>query len=497
MLQIISFPNKKIISTPFVPFLICFPFPLLLSLRKLAYLHNMKISLLLRRVGLLLSLPLLLTSIHAAAETERDARMQWWRDAKFGMFIHYGLYSGLAGEVNGKKYEGCVEWIQQQSGLDSDTYVAQALPKFTPKPGCAKAWIKLAQEAGCKYAVLTSKHHEGFALFDSKASNGFNSKATKNMDIVKEFAEACRERGLKTGYYYSLLDWHHPDYDGKLGKENGLTAYPAGNLKTHTFGHHDKYKKFMLEQVTELVSNYGEVDILWWDFSAKNFEGDKAWGATDLVNTVRGKHPGIIMNNRLYYANTLKSSGEMTATSHSKGDFSTPEQYVPEKGVRGDWEACMTLNGTWGYSAHNQKWKTETELIRELAKTVSQGGNYLLNIGPMADGSIPQESIRLFKEIGKWLNTNGEAIYGTVKSPFNEQFSWGVVTQKGQDLYLIIFDLPQNKKITLPYVFKGTGAAIALADKTSLPVTKTDTEMTINVEKLNMTPHATVVKLTK
>lgn len=451
------------------------------------------ISHLLKSVVVAVASASMLHAAPAETEQERNGRMQWWRDGKFGMFIHYGLYSGLAGEVDGRKYDGCVEWIQNMAGLDSDSYAAKALPLFKPQRGCAKAWVELARDAGCKYIVLTSKHHEGFALFDSKASE-FNSVKATGADIVKEYAEACRANGIKTGYYYSLLDWHHPDYDGKLALSRGI-SYPSGNLKTHRFGNHDAYKAFLKRQIGELTSNYGAVDLIWWDFSSRGFQGDEAWGASDLLRMVRDKHPQVVMNNRLYDAATVKDHGPMTATAREKGDFTTPEHYIPEKGVRGDWEACMTLNGTWGYSATNNDWKTPEVLVRQLADTVSRGGNFLLNLGPKADGGIPEESVRLFQAIGAWMKINQEAIYGTTASPFAEPFPWGVVTGKGDALYLIMYEMPKDGILKLPYAMQGSPSAQALADGSSVPVRQEEDGTVLDVSKIRMMPCATVVKL--
>ena len=232
---------------------------------------------------------------------ERDARMQWWRDGKFGMFIHYGLYSGLAGEVQGKQYKGCVEWIQMQSGLDSDTYAAEAMPLFNPKAGKAEEWVKLAKEAGCTYTVLTSRHHEGYNMFDSKYTD-FNVKATKGIDVVAEYAKACEENDMKVGFYVSMIDWGHPDYD----PTGSGVSYPKGNYLAQEagkrqFGNHEKYKEYLYNVFDELISNY-PTDLIWWDFSQPNFQGDHAWGATRLMRNLFDKNPKAIQNNRLYHS---------------------------------------------------------------------------------------------------------------------------------------------------------------------------------------------------
>ena len=428
-----------------------------------------------------------------AAETkeQRDARMQWWRNAKFGMFIHYGLYSGLAGQLDGKKYGGGAEWIQSYSGTDSDRYAKLTEPLFKPQKGCVKQWVDLARQAGCKYVVLTSKHHEGFALFDSKLTH-FNSKKVADFDIVREYVDACKADGLKAGFYHSVIDWHHPDYDWRQAQ--GL-PYPENNKKlpVHANPDHSKYQDFLHGQVDELLSNYGKIDIMWWDFSSNQFDGDKAWRATELLRKVHEKQPGIICNNRLYASHN--TNGPLVVTTSEKGDFTTPEQHIPPQGIEGDWEVCMTLNGTWGYAEHNHNWKSNDTLIRGLADTVSKGGNFLLNIGPRADGSLPDETIRSFKAIGDWMKMNGEAIYDTTANPFKRSFPWGVVTQKGDILYLIVYEIPANGKLNLPFSAKGTLSASALADGKKVPVKSSATGVELDLSGVTPVPSATVVKL--
>ncbi len=427
----------------------------------------------------------------------RDARMKWWRDGKFGMFIHYGLYSGLAGEFQGKQYEGCVEWIQMQSGADFDTYKKEALPRFNPQSGKAEEWVKLAKEAGCTYTVLTSRHHEGFNMFDTPEYD-FNVKKMKGIDIVKEYAEACEKHKIKAGYYFSLLDWNHPDYDPT---GSGI-SYPSGNYdaekqgKRH-FGNHNRYKDYLFDIFNELLNQY-KVDLIWWDFSQPKFQGDYAWGATRLMKALFDKYPQAIQNNRLYHSDNHLSEGGIKVTPTWKGDYSTAEHHVPATGIDGDWEACQTLNGTWGYSAENQKWKSVEELLHELVDVVSRGGNFLLNIGPKPDGSIPEESIRLFKGIGHWMKNNGEAIYGTRANPFAKEFSWGRVTRKGDDvLYLILYNKPDNGFIELPCTFKGEATASMLHSKQPVKIesNKTENSCIINVTSLSIEEPATVIKL--
>lgn len=426
----------------------------------------------------------------------RDKRMKWWRDGKFGMFIHYGLFSGLAGEIQNRKFEGCVEWIQMYSGVDFETYKKEALPLLCPKSGKAAEWVKLAKEAGCKYTVLTSRHHEGFNMFDTKYSD-FNVKKVYGVDVIDEYAKACDDYDMKAGYYVSLLDWNHPDYDPT---GSGI-SYPEGNLKAaergeRKFGNHEKYKEYLYNIFNDLLSKY-KVDLVWWDFSQPHFQGDKAWGATRLMRRLMEVNPQAIQNNRLYHSDNHLSEGGIKVTPTWKGDFSTAEHHIPATGIDGDWEACQTLNGTWGYSKLNQKWKTSETLIHELVDAVSRGGNYLLNIGPEPDGSIPEESIRLFKEIGAWMKVNGEAIYGTRANPFNEEFQWGRVTRKDNDkFYLIVYKKPSDGKIVLPCTFSKVKASM-LNDKTNPNIIKhqKDGYTVIDVSSVSIDGPATVVKL--
>lgn len=248
----------------------------------------------------------------------------------------------------------------------------------------------------------------------------------------------------------------------------------------------------------ELINQY-KVDLVWWDFSQPKFQGDYAWGATHLMKALFDKYPKAIQNNRLYHSDNHLSEGGIKVTPTWKGDYSTAEHHIPANGIDGDWEACQTLNGTWGYSADNQKWKTSEELIHELVDVVSRGGNFLLNIGPKSDGSIPEESIRLFKEIGKWMKTNGGAIYGTRANPFDKEFEWGRITRKGDDrLYLIMYGKPESGKIELPCTFdKGKVKASMLHGNKAVKVEQ-DAERNmcvIDVSSVQFNEPATVVEL--
>ncbi|MEG2163967.1 MAG: alpha-L-fucosidase [Bacteroidales bacterium] len=429
-------------------------------------------------------------------QKQRDARMKWWRDGKFGMFIHYGLYSGLGGEFQGKTYEGCVEWIQMMSGADAETYKKEAMPRFTPKTGMAEKWVKLAKEAGCTYTVLSSRHHEGYNMFDTQYSD-FNVMKTKGVDIIKEYAAACKKEDIKAGYYFSLLDWSHPNYD----PTNSGISYPEGNYEAvkrgeRHFGNHAKYKEYLSNIFNDLINQY-KVDLIWWDFSQPKFQGDYAWGATQLMKDLFHKNPKAIQNNRLYHSDNHISEGGIKVTPTWKGDYSTAEHHIPSTGIDGDWEACQTLNGTWGYSSGNQKWKTADVLIHELIDVVSRGGNFLLNIGPKPDGSIPEESIQLFRTIGNWMKINGDAIYGTRANPFAKEFAWGRVTRKGDNkLYLLLYTQPKDGKIELPCSFKnGKVKARLLHNRATINVSQQTNQCILDVSQISMQPLATVIEV--
>jgi len=434
----------------------------------------------------------------AATEThaQRDERMAWWRDARFGMFVHWGLYSGLAGNWDGRPCgtKGGMEWIQNFVKTDTDTYAKAALPKFQPKPGFAREWARLAKTAGCRYLVFTTKHHEGFGLHASKFGD-YNAGSKLNRDLVKEIVDACRAEGLKVGFYHSLIDWHHDQYDNTRAK--GL-PYPLGGKPLHNAPRdHSKYIDYLHSQVGELLTNYGPVDILWWDFSSKDFQADEAWSATELMKLVRTKQPRIIVNNRLYSASTVNAeANEHKEFSTDRGDFTTPEQRIPATGMPGvDWETCMTLNTTWGYSDHDHAWKSDATLIHNLVDIASKGGNYLLNIGPKGDGSLSPETISSFNAIGAWMKVNGEAIYGTTASPFTD-LKWGRATRKGRNIYLFVEDWPRDGKLLVPLRNKIQQATLLAAPEKPPAISSTDAGLMLGLPADAPDPLATVIKLT-
>ena len=356
-------------------------------------------------------LPMAADSNHAAVRetaAERNRRMKWWRDAKFGMFIHYGLYSGLAGEWKGKP--GGSEWIQKNVEVDTDTYASEALPLFKPREGVTEEWAQLARDAGCRYVVLTSKHHEGF----DSAQTDYDAKSQIDRDIVREYAESCRKRGLKVGLYHSVIDWHHPSYDNTICPD---LCYPAGQAemlkKKNIPRDHAAYQKYLHAQVRELMTSYAPIDIMWWDYSQGAMEGEKGWKAPELMEMARSLNPGVIMNNRLYAYSGLNQNQAGTLDLRC-GDYITPERFIPRHGYPGvDWETCMTVSDKWGYNRYDTNVKSPEVIIEKLVECVTKGGNLLLNVNPKADGTVPEKVAAAMRGVGQWLKLNAEAVYGT------------------------------------------------------------------------------------
>ncbi|MBU6313210.1 MAG: alpha-L-fucosidase [Actinomycetales bacterium] len=398
---------------------------------------------------------------HAAPPTEaeqvalwasdRDARMSWWRDARFGMFIHWGLYSPAGGFWDGKRYEQhYAEWIQHWAAVPCAEYARQMKPNFRPDPGFADRWAELAQEAGMSYAVMTSKHHDGFTLFNSKQAYslanpiaGGTNISPQGRDVAREFADAMRARGLRAGFYYSLLDWQHPD-----AYEMALPGYPKdGHARDH-----ERYKAYMRGHVDELLSNYGPLSTIWFDYSDEVHQG-AAWGAAQLMADMRAKQPGILVNNRLFFG-----------LENKNGDYGTPEKYVPPTGLPGmDWEVNHTLNESYGFSAHDMNWKDTATVVRLLSDIVSKGGNLLLNIGPDAQGRVPEAAQKTLRGVGAWMKVNGEAIRGTTASPF-QRLPWGRATQKPGALFLHVWEWPKDGRLVVPMQGTVRGARLLGSD---------------------------------
>ncbi len=396
-------------------------------------------------------LPIAADDNHAAAKEtleQRNERMKWWRDAKFGLFIHYGLYSGLAGEWKGKP--GGSEWIQKNVEVDTKSYREEALPLFNPAPKAVEKWVQLAKDVGCQYAVLTTKHHDGFCLFDNPHTD-YDTKDHFNRDLVGEFAQACKKVGLKLGFYHSVIDWQHPDYDHTICPD---LCYPKGQIeylqKQNIPRNHQAYQTYLHSSIKELMSKYGTVDILWWDYSQGDMEGKKGWEAPKLIEMIKDINPQIIMNNRLYSYSGLnqEQSGSLDLRC---GDFITPEKFIPAEGYPSDWESCITTSDKWGYNRYDTKVKSSEELVGKLVECITKGGNLLLNINPKADGSISEAVEQSIRGLGKWVNTHKEAIFNTraylgLSLPATQNEQGDIFIFCDQDS---LFHLPQDKSKAL------------------------------------------------
>ena len=352
----------------------------------------------------------------AAEDADRARRMQWWHEARFGMFIHWGLYSVL----------GRHEWVMENEGIPVTEY-EQLAKRFQPRPNAARAWAKLAKQAGQKYMVMTSKHHEGFCNFDTKLTNYCAPKQGPGRDLVREYVEAARAEGLRFGFYYSLMDWHHPD--GALCATN-----------------EDARKRFVAYThglIRELMTNYGKVDVLWYDVSWPL--DARGWESERMNKMVFELQPDIIVNNR----NALP------------GDFSTPEQEIRADQSGRAWESCMTLNESWGYHRADDAWKSSKTIVRNLVYCAHDAGNYLLNIGPKPDGSIPEESVRILTEVGRWTARNGESIH-TQDHCQPHRSNYAGFTRKGNTLYMHVYFWP-GETVALAGLKTGVKSARLLA----------------------------------
>jgi alpha-L-fucosidase len=410
------------------------------------------------------------------SKTDRDARMAWWRDARFGMFIHWGLYAVPAGEYKGKRAKDIGEWIMSWANIPRAEY-EQFAKEFNPVDFDAARWVRTAKDAGMKYIVITSKHHDGFAMFDSAVTRYDIVDATPyKKDPMRALADECKRQGLAFAFYYSIMDWHHPSqYVDAPGKDP-----TAGHSQTKMReGRKPEYVDYMKAQLRELVTKYDPA-VLWFDGEWVDWWTEE--DGQDLYKYVRSLKPDIIINNRVGKGRK-GMEGLNKSDRQYAGDFGTPEQQIPASGLPGvDWESCMTMNDTWGYKSYDDNWKSPETLVRNLIDIVSKGGNYLLNVGPTARGEIPPPSVERLAAMGRWLRVNGEAIYGTTASPFGSQLAWGRATQKPGKLYLHVFDWPSNGELTVPAFGGPIKAASLLAAKGSrLTVTNTATGFTIKV----------------
>ncbi len=450
-----------------------------------------------RKKFLIVWMVLVLVHEGYSQQVAKDERMEWWREARFGMFIHWGVYAVPAGTHNGQRINRIGEWIMNRGKIPVAEYKAYAR-QFNPVKYDADAWVRMAKDAGMKYIVITSKHHDGFALFDSKVTTWDMVDATPyGKDLIKPLAEACRKHGIKLGLYYShAQDWVNSGGAAARKKTSEGWANPDSTridayTETHS-GHWDPAQttKTMEEyindiavpQVKEILTRYGDIAVLWWDTPT---------GMTDefaeKFKALLPLQPRMITNDRLKRPNY-------------PGDFKTPEQRIPDLSELDgkDWETCMTMNGTWGYKSYDDKWKSTETLIRNLLDIASKGGNYLLNVGPKADGEFPAESIERLKAIGAWMKVNGEAIYGTQASPL-AALSWGRCTRKEHNgnttLYLSVFDWPADGKLIVPGFHNEVNRAVLLASGKKLTTSIGKDQLVITLPAQAPDTIATVIKV--
>jgi alpha-L-fucosidase len=400
----------------------------------------------------------------------------WWEEARFGLFIHWGLYSSLAGEWQGETDHGV--WIQAIARIPSDEY-ERLVDDFNPIWFDADEWVRTAKRAGMKYIVITTKHHDGFCLFDSRYTDYDIMSTPFQRDIMQELAEACRRHGLRFGWYYSIIDWRHPDYIPQLEWEANPSQPPV-------FEH---YEEYMHNQITELLTEYGPVGVMWYDGQWRPSWTHQA--GLKLYAVTRQLQPNVLVNNRVdkgSYTRPAAADGEKYV-----GDFYTVEQGQVMQETPADclpgmaWEVCMTMNKHWGYNKADDDYKTTEELVRSLVDIASKGGNLLLNVGPTAEGRFPPESIERLEAIGEWMAVNGEAIYGTTCGPSSLR-SWnrGRCTTKfdgrNTNIYLHVFEWPEDGRLFVPGIMNELMRAYVLAEPGSLLQVEQDTRGVFVVE---------------
>lgn len=426
----------------------------------------------------------------------RDQRMAWWRAARFGMFIHWGDYASWAGVYKGHEIKHGGEWIMNRGKIPVEEYQLHAR-SFNPVKYDPDAWVRMARQAGMKYIVITAKHHDGFAMFKSNASKWDIVDATAyHKDVLKPLAEACRKYGIKLGFYYSQAqDWNNPG--GAVARKvatDGWDNPDSARIDAYTAAHQghwdpDQTTRTMeqyidsvaVPQVKELLTNYGKIAVLWWDTPSHMTNA-----FAEKLQRLLKLQPGIITNDRLKRPNF-------------PGDYATPEQHIPASAMNGrDFEVCMTMNGTWGYKSYDHHWKTVKTLVRNLIDIASKGGNYLLNVGPKADGTFPQPSIDILQGIGSWMKGHSEAIYATKRSPLGP-LNWGRCTSKiHQDntiLYLSVFDWPSDGKLVVPGIEAPVVSCSLLTSGKKLRTEKAANGLIIRVPDQAPNPIASVIKL--
>lgn len=414
-------------------------------------------QIMLKQIIFITTLFILLNSNTSIAQNAvpKDSRMEWWRDATFGMFIHWGLYAIPAGEWNGQtmKKKDIGEWIMHKLNVpiaDYEKYAAQ----FNPTSFDAKAWVALAKEAGMKYIVITSKHHDGFSLWDSKVSNyDIMDASPYKRDILRELTDAANAAGIKMCFYHSIMDWHHPDAESP--KDYTHQKNPKADWA--------KYRETYLKpQLKELIENYHPA-VLWFDGEwIPEWTEDQG---KDLYAFLMKLDPNLIINNRI--GKGRKGMNGMNAYNEAAGDFGTPEQEILEGTSDYDWESCMTMNDTWGYRKDDHNWKSTETLVKNLIEVTAKGGNYLLNIGPMANGAITPETITRLKNMGKWMDKNREAIYATTSfKNYRDGETYFTKSKDQKHAYAIVSERPgASIKINFPENMKIKSAIVLSSGK--------------------------------
>ena len=390
--------------------------------------------------------PALRDGVFQRPEARKDPRLNWFREARFGMFIHWGLYAIPAGTWKGEKVPGIGEWIMFRRQIPVVEYEAMA-EQFNPVQFDAAEWVALAKRARQKYMVITAKHHDGFCMFGTRVGDYSIVDATPfGRDPMKELADECARQGLKFGFYYSQTqDWHHPDGDANnwdyIEDEKDFDGYLENYVKP---------------QVRELLTNYGPICLIWFD-TPKRITPEQSRSLLDFCHAIQ---PDCLISGRL---------------GNDLGDYAEAgDNRIPEVAVDADWETPATINDTWGFKSYDHNWKSSADMIRKLVDIVSKNGNYLLNVGPTAEGIIPQPSVERLQEMGDWLQANGEAVYGTQAGPI-QGLDWCRSTSRPGKVYLHVLEWPEDGRIALSGL-EHVSAAYLLADETcsALPVSASD-----------------------
>ena len=412
------------------------------------------------------------------------AGSDWFDDARFGLFVHWGHSSQRGIELSWPLVGG-VGALPLSDALPADDYHATA-PSFEPKPNAARDWLAAAKAAGMRYAVLTTKHHDGFALWPTRAPGGFSVADSKYRgDLVREFVDATRAAGLRVGFYFSLLDWHHPDYPPFRDEHR---PYRFGREPRPTPEQWERFLAFQFAQLRELLTQYGVIDLLWFDGGWER--SPQEWKAVEFAALARQLQPNILLNDRL--------PGE--------GDFDTPEQFIPPVPPKRRWETCMTMNESWGYSPRDAHYKSPRALVHALCEVASRGGNLLLNASPMADGALPAEQEERLDALARWMRAHAASIHDTVPGLEPWQF-YGPSTRRGDRIYLHLLMRPYDTVTVRGVPIKRVRAARVLASGRALQFEKRCSvldrmfnadpigEISIRVPEEEIDPLATVVEI--